>query len=194
MMMGAKQAFGLMSIAILLCFGQDPRAQSEDASVWSAVIEHYRETHRDESQRFRLVVAGETTVSAHMLLGRFEQQDTSEIPPSMIRELRGRNAVSQALRGLRLPSDAVLVPGVRRLIMRSTASGGETPDWLPFVKSYPGALLLQFAAPAYDTSGQRALAYFSVGLGPEGLQGWLYILEKQGSEWKVTWLDSPWIA
>ena len=194
MIMRAKQAFGLTSIAIVLCWGQDPRAQSEDPNVWAAVIEHYSQTDRARSQRFRLVIAAETTGSAQMSLGRFEREGTSEIPPSLIRELRERNAVSQDVRGLRLPSNAVLVPGVRRLIMQTTASGGETPDWLPFVKSYPGSELLQFAAPAYDTAGQRALAYFWVGLGPEGVQGWLYILEKRGSEWKVTWLDSPWIA
>ena len=61
-------------------------------------------------------------------------------------------------------------------------------------RAYPGYQLLQLSVPAYFPPGQKALVYFWAGIGPEGTQGWLYILEKQGSEWHVTWSDSPWIS
>ena len=88
----------------------------------------------------------------------------------------------------------MLVLDAISMTRRITPTGAEVADWSPFTHAYPGSQLVQLGAPAYITPRQKALVYFWAGIGPEGIQGWLYILEKRGSEWHVTWSESPWIA
>ena len=195
----ARWHFALRSFAAadsrpLISAGQALQAQSDDAQVLSAAIAHYSATRRNGSQLPLLVIAAETIESDRILLGRFDRAEAPEIPASTIQALRQRNAKAQPIGDIRLPASALLVRDAIGMTRHVTPAGAEVADWSPFTHAYPGSQLVQLAAPAYFTPGQKALVYFWAGIGPEGIQGWLYILEKRGSEWHVTWSESPWIA
>ena len=178
---------------VLAWMGSGLVAQSDDAEVLSAAIAHYSVMQRSGTQAPLLIVTAETIQGEHIPLAFFEPA-APEIPSSIVRELHERNATGQLLGGIRLPANAILVPGAIDLTRHVTPTGTEVADWSPFTHAYPGAQLMQLAAPVYFSPGKKALVYFWAGLGPLGTQGWLYILEKQGSEWHVTWSKSPWIA
>jgi hypothetical protein len=179
---------GVLSSLFLSCAGL--LAQTDDALVLSAAIAHYSATKSNPL----LVVSSDTIATDRISLGRFERADTVEIPRSIREELRTRNVTSRPIAAIQPPANAVIVRDAISMTRHVTPAGAEVADWSPFTHVYPGYQLLQAAAPAYFTSGEKALVYFWAGLGPEGTQGWLYILEKRGSEWHVTWSESPWIA
>jgi len=170
---------------------QDPQASGDDAQVLSAAIAHYSNTR---SNRPLLVIAGETMEPDYIRLGRFERGEAAELPASIVRELRNRNTSAQAVSDIALPAHPMIVRDAISMTRHATPAGAVVADWSPFMHAYPGYQLLQLAAPVYFTPGQRALVYFWAGIGPEGTQGWLYILEKRGSDWHVTWSDWPWIT
>ena len=168
---------------------QNAQASGNDAPVFSAVIAH----HSDSKTNPLLVVAAETMEASRIILNSLERDGHPYVSSSLVRELRERNAKAQPIGDVRLPANAVLVPDALSLIRRVTPTGAELSDWSPFTHAYPGYQLLQLAAPAYFTPGQRALVYLSTAM--EGqTQGWAYILEKQGTEWRVTWSESLWRA
>ena len=169
--------------------GQSLPAQGDDAHVLAAAIAHYSNSKNNPL----VVVAGEALDTSRISLGRFERGEAAEIPASIVRELRSRNTEAQSVGDIALPANALIVRDAISMTRHVTPTGAEVADWSPFTHAYPGYQLLQLAAPAYVAPEQKAVVYFWAGLGPEGTQGWLYILEKRGSEWHVTWSDSPWI-
>ena len=181
----------LIVVALLVCAGDALHAQDHDAEVLSAAIAHYSSTTKRSPL---LVVAGETIEPGRIWLGRFDRAESAEIPASISRELHNRNAKAQPIADIQLPANALLVRDAMSMTRHVTPAGVEIADWSPFTHAYPGYQMMQLAAPVYFTPNQKALVYFWAGLGPDGTQGWLYILEKQGTEWRVTWSDWPWIA
>lgn len=184
----------IVAASSLAGIGQDLQAGGDDARVLSAAIAHYGATQRNGSQPPLLVIATETIESNRILLGRFDRATAPEIPASIIEALRQRNAKAQPIGDIRLPANALLVRDAISMTRQVTPAGAEVTDWSPFMHAYPGSQLMQLGTPAYFTPGARALVYLWAGIGPEGTQGWLYILEKRGVEWQVTWSESPWIA
>ena len=189
----SAQARLLVAVALLLCATHPLHAQSQDAEVLAAAIAYYSSATSNRSESPLLVIAGETIEADRILLDSFERAERPDIPASIIRELRERNARARALGEIRLPAKTMVVRDAIGMIRHVTPAGAEVLDWSPFVHAYPGSQLVQVAAPAYFTVGEKALVYFWAGIG-QGIQGWLYVLEKRGSEWHVTWSDSPWIA
>ena len=184
----------LAPIALVSCFlgviGQGALAQGDDAHVLAAAIAHYSTSRKNPL----LIVAGETIEANHISLGRFERGEAADIPASIVREVRHRNSRAESIGDVALPANARIVRDAISMTRHATPTGAEVADWSPFTHAYPGYQLLQVAAPAYFTPGDRALVYFWVGIGSEGTQGWLYVLEKRGAEWHVTWSESPWVA
>lgn len=178
-------------VALLFCVSHALHAQDRDSEVLSAAIAHYSNT---KNRSPLMVVAGETIQADQIRMGHFEQAEAVEVPASIRLELRTRNAAVRPIAGIHLPANAMIVRDAISMTWHLTPAGAEVADWSPFMHAYPGHQLLQLALPAYFTPGQKALVYFWAGIGPEGRQGWLYILEKRGSEWQVTWSDSPWIS
>ena len=176
-------------VVLLFCVGDSLDSQDHDAEVLSAAIAHYSHTKSKQSgEPPLLVIAGETLESTRITLDRVEHApDTSS---AIIRELRQRNAKVQALGEVRLPASAVFVRDALSLIRRFTPAGAEVSDWSPFTHAYPGSQLVQLAAPAYFTPGQKALVYFSTATDGEGRE-WVYVLERRGAEWHVTSSESP---
>jgi len=166
-------------VVLLLCASPAPHAQDQDAEVLSAAIAHYSNSKNNPL----LVVAAETIEASRILLDHVQHTDSPDWPGAL-RELRERNAKVQSIGDVRLPANAALVRDALSLIRRVTPSGAEVSDWSPFTHAYPGSQLVQLAAPAYFTPGQKALVYFSAATDGEG-QGWVYILEKRGAEWLV---------
>lgn len=181
-------------VALLVCASHTVHAQSQDAEVLSAAIAHYSNTKSKRGEQPLLVIAGETIEAARIVLDRVERADSPDVSSAIIRELRERNAKAQPIGDIRLPANATLVRDAISMTRHVTPTGAEATDWSPFTHAYPGSQLVQLGAPAYFTPGARALVYLWAGLGPEGTQGWLYILEKRGDEWQVTWSASPRIA
>ena len=178
------------AVALLFCVSLALHAQDEDAEVLSAALRHYSNSKRNPL----LVIAAETIETGRISLGRFERAEAPEIPVSIRRELHNRSLKARPIAGIQLPANAMIVREAISMTRHVTPGGAEVADWSPFTHAYPGYRLLQLSVPAYFTPGQKALVYFWAGIGPEGTQGWLYILEKRGSEWHVTWSDSPWIS
>ena len=195
-MTGPRRYALLVGVSWLVIWSLDAdlQAQTDDAQVLSAAIAHYSNAKRNRSEPPLLVIAGETIVADRISLGRFERTEAPEIQGPTIRALRERNEKAEPVGDIRLPANALVVRDAMAMTRHVTPAGAEITDWSPFTHAYPGHQLMQLAAPVYFTAGQKALVYFWAGTGPEGTQGWLYILEKRGSEWHVTWSDWPWIA
>ena len=180
-----------VAVVLVLCASHAVHAQHQDAEVLSAAIAYYSNT---KSSSPLLVIAGETIPADQIRMGHFERAEAVEIPASITLELRNRNAEMRPIGDIQLPANTMIVRGAISMTRHFTPGGEEVADWSPFMHAYPGHQLLQLAMPAYFTPDQKALVYFWAGIGPEGTQGWLYILERRGSEWRVTWSDSPWIS
>ena len=181
-------------VVLLFCASHALHAQGQDAEVLSAAIAHYSNARSNRSEPPLLVIAAETIEAERISLGRFERAQTPELTGSITRELRERNTRAKTVGEVRLPANAMLVRDALSMTRHVTPTGAEVADWSPFTHAYPGSQLVQLAAPAYFEPGRKALVYFWAGIGPEGTQGWLYILEKRGDEWQVTWSESPWIT
>jgi hypothetical protein len=180
----------LTAVAFLFCVGQALSAQDQDVEVLSAAIAHYSNSNNHPL----LVVAGETLEASRIILDRYERDGSPDTSGAIIQALRERNSNVQSVGDVRLPPNAVLVRDALSLIRRFTQSGAEVSDWSPFTHAYPGYRLVQFAAPAYLTPGQRALVYLAAASGAEEFEGTIYILEKRAGQWHVTSSDSPWRA
>ena len=183
-----------IAVALLVCSSHIIHAQGQDAEVLSAAIAHYSNARSNRSEPPLLVIAAETIEADRISLGRFERTQSHELTGSITRQLRERNTRAQTVGEIRLPANAMLVRNALSMTRHITPTGTEVADWSPFAHAYPGSLLLQLAAPVYFEPGRKALVYFWAGIGPEGTQGWLYILEKRGDAWQVTWSESPWIT
>ena len=109
------------AVALLLCASHSIRGEGQDTEVLSAAIAHYS----NSKSAPLLVVASETIEATRISLGRFERAETTEIPASIIRELRSRNAKARPIANLQLPANAILVRDAISMTRHFTPAGTE---------------------------------------------------------------------